>query len=202
MPARYFPYHSLGLEADIFRHMPGQMDLMRTCPSRHVSPARSLSTVQSPEALLAKRPLGPRTHTLSSMFPQQVSIDCTVDGHLLGKQSGEVRFFMSMQTLRRTSQPGREHPAGVHEHPGDVRVLAGMFVAGAHLTPRGLESLQGLRIGKRPRSRGRHLLWRRGGDSNPRDPERAKRFSRPPHSTALPPLHGRQCGAPYAERHG
>jgi hypothetical protein len=30
--------------------------------------------------------------------------------------------------------------------------------------------------------------WRRGGDSNPRDGVTAKRFSRPPHSTTLPPL--------------
>ncbi len=36
----------------------------------------------------------------------------------------------------------------------------------------------------------RNLLehfWRRGRDSNPRDRE-AQRFSRPPHSTTLPPL--------------
>ena len=40
---------------------------------------------------------------------------------------------------------------------------------------------------KTPIAGGPRYLWRRRGDSNPRDPK-AKRFSRPPHSTTLPPL--------------
>ena len=41
---------------------------------------------------------------------------------------------------------------------------------------------------KTPAAGGRDYPWRRRRDSNPRDPKRAKRFSRPPHSTTLPPL--------------
>ena len=38
--------------------------------------------------------------------------------------------------------------------------------------------------------------WRRGRDSNPRAPK-GKRFSRPPHSTTLPPLRFEQGRTPY-----
>ena len=41
---------------------------------------------------------------------------------------------------------------------------------------------------KLPSLGARNSNWRRRRDSNPRDLIQAKRFSRPPHSTTLPPL--------------
>ena len=41
---------------------------------------------------------------------------------------------------------------------------------------------------KLPSLEARKSNWRRRRDSNPRDLIQAKRFSRPPHSTTLPPL--------------
>ena len=41
---------------------------------------------------------------------------------------------------------------------------------------------------KLPSLEARNSNWRRRRDSNPRDLIQAKRFSRPPHSTTLPPL--------------
>ena len=49
-------------------------------------------------------------------------------------------------------------------------------------------SAQGAITKKLPSLEAQNSNWRRRRDSNPRDLIQAKRFSRPPHSTTLPPL--------------
>ncbi len=58
-----------------------------------------------------------------------------------------------------------------------------------------------LDIQKSPTPASRALtFWRRGRDLNPRNHIVAKRFSRPPHSAALPPLQRYKSGATGAPR--
>ena len=56
-------------------------------------------------------------------------------------------------------------------------------------------------IRKNPACAGLFRIWRRGRDSNPRKATNLQRFSRPPHSTALPPLLNR-LAEQLAEREG
>ena len=105
--------------------LPSSLWLQALCvrPSQHVSPASPPVTAQSPEGVPGKWQEGQGTlRETCARFAKQAE-----NRTFRERWAGRGAPLPFIEPRPRTSPSEHEHPAGVHEHPGDVRIRTGMF---------------------------------------------------------------------------